>query len=192
MASIRTSPMTSIRRASKCPSSSAADADTMQSSQQCRMGMVTAATIAGTPVIENYATDHHANQYALGWNTLVGQSRWLASNGAISAGHARTAPSTTSRRRQASAYGHNSTGPTAIVSYTDDGPRTRIRQQLQWHNSGARPDRRRRMEQFSGSGRLRQAAQEQGRSQGTSRRDRTGDRQLREVDQGRRRLYRPW
>ena len=33
-------------------------------------GIVTSATIAGTPVIENYATDHRSNQYGLGWNAL--------------------------------------------------------------------------------------------------------------------------
>jgi iron complex outermembrane receptor protein len=32
-------------------------------------GIVTAATVQGLPVVENYATDHRANQYALGWNT---------------------------------------------------------------------------------------------------------------------------
>lgn len=33
-------------------------------------GFVTAATITGTPVIENYASDRTANQYSAGWNTL--------------------------------------------------------------------------------------------------------------------------
>src|SRR5947199_397256 len=32
-------------------------------------GLVTGATIAGTPLIENYANDRTANQYSLGWNT---------------------------------------------------------------------------------------------------------------------------
>ncbi|HZC38996.1 MAG TPA: TonB-dependent receptor plug domain-containing protein, partial [Sphingomicrobium sp.] len=32
-------------------------------------GIATAATVTGLPVVENYATDHRANQYALGWNT---------------------------------------------------------------------------------------------------------------------------
>ena len=42
-------------------------------------GLVTDATIAGTPVIENYATDHRANQYALGWNTVWdGHDGWRA------------------------------------------------------------------------------------------------------------------
>jgi iron complex outermembrane recepter protein len=42
-------------------------------------GFVTAATIAGTPVIENYATDHRSDQYALGWNTLWdGHNGWRA------------------------------------------------------------------------------------------------------------------
>lgn len=42
-------------------------------------GIVTSATIAGTPVIENYATDHKANQYSLGWNTLWdGHNGWRA------------------------------------------------------------------------------------------------------------------
>lgn len=33
-------------------------------------GFVTAATVAGTPLIENYANDRVANQYSLGWNTV--------------------------------------------------------------------------------------------------------------------------
>lgn len=33
-------------------------------------GFVTAATITGTPVIENYAQDRKADQYSLGWNGL--------------------------------------------------------------------------------------------------------------------------
>src|SRR5690348_372997 len=42
-------------------------------------GFVTSATIAGTPVIENYATDHKSDQYALGWNTLWdGHNGWRA------------------------------------------------------------------------------------------------------------------
>lgn len=42
-------------------------------------GIVTGATITGLPVVENYATDHHANLYALGWNTLWdGHNGWRA------------------------------------------------------------------------------------------------------------------
>ncbi len=42
-------------------------------------GIVTSATIAGTPVIENYATDRHSKQYALGWNALWdGHNGWRA------------------------------------------------------------------------------------------------------------------
>lgn len=33
-------------------------------------GIVTSGTVTGLPVVENYATDHNANQYAIGWNTL--------------------------------------------------------------------------------------------------------------------------
>lgn len=42
-------------------------------------GLVTGATVQGLPVVENYATDHHANQYSLGWNTLWdGHNGWRA------------------------------------------------------------------------------------------------------------------
>ncbi len=42
-------------------------------------GIVTAATIQGLPLIENYATDHKADQYALGWNGLWdGHNGWKA------------------------------------------------------------------------------------------------------------------
>jgi len=42
-------------------------------------GIVTGATISDIPVIENYATDHRADQYALGWNTLWdGHNGWRA------------------------------------------------------------------------------------------------------------------
>ena len=44
-----------------------------------RTGSSRSATIAGTPVIENYATDHKSDQYALGWNTLWdGHNGWKA------------------------------------------------------------------------------------------------------------------
>ena len=40
-------------------------------------GIVTAATIAGTPIIENYANDRKANQYSIGWNMAwKGDSGW--------------------------------------------------------------------------------------------------------------------
>src|SRR6185369_17448412 len=42
-------------------------------------GIVTAATITGLPLIENYATDHHDNQYGAGWNTMWdGHNGWKA------------------------------------------------------------------------------------------------------------------
>jgi iron complex outermembrane receptor protein len=42
-------------------------------------GVVTAATNTGLPLIENYATDHKADQYALGWNLLWdGHNGWKA------------------------------------------------------------------------------------------------------------------
>ena len=42
-------------------------------------GIVTAATITGLPLVENYSTDHKADQYSLGWNTLWdGHNGWKA------------------------------------------------------------------------------------------------------------------
>ena len=42
-------------------------------------GAVTSATISDIPVIENYSTDHRADQYAIGWNTLWdGHNGWRA------------------------------------------------------------------------------------------------------------------
>src|SRR5206468_5201443 len=86
-------------------------------------GLVTGATIMGTPVIENYATDHKADQYAFGWNTLWdGHNGWKAM---ADLSWSRTDRDehhieTTAGLR----YGGLNTGPTAIVSYnnTDHGP----------------------------------------------------------------------
>jgi iron complex outermembrane receptor protein len=86
-------------------------------------GLVTDATIAGTPVIENYATDHRANQYALGWNTVWdGHNGWRAM---ADLSWSRT--NRTEHHIETTAgliNGHLSTGPTATVSYhmTDHGP----------------------------------------------------------------------
>jgi len=86
-------------------------------------GLATAATIAGTPVIENYATDHRANQYALGWNTLWdGHNGWRAM-----ADLSWSQTKRTEHHIETTAgllNGHASTGPTATVSYqvTDHGP----------------------------------------------------------------------
>ena len=86
-------------------------------------GLVTAATIAGTPVIENYATDHKADQYSVGWNTLWdGHNGWRAM---ADLSWSRT--DRTEHHIETTAglmNGHLSTGPTAIVSYTmtDHGP----------------------------------------------------------------------
>ena len=78
-------------------------------------GLVTAATIAGTPVIENYANDRTANQYSLGWNTLWdGHNGW---RGLADLSWSRT--DRTDDHLQTTAgliNGHVSTGPTAIVS----------------------------------------------------------------------------
>ena len=42
-------------------------------------GIVTAATITGLPLIENYSNDKKADQYSLGWNTLWdGHNGWKA------------------------------------------------------------------------------------------------------------------
>src|SRR5437868_2051738 len=42
-------------------------------------GIVTSATATGLPLIENYATDHKADQYAVGWNALWdGHNGWKA------------------------------------------------------------------------------------------------------------------
>ncbi|MGZ2411258.1 iron complex outermembrane recepter protein [Sphingomonas sp. F9_3S_D5_B_2] len=86
-------------------------------------GLITAATVDGTPVIENYREDDHAKQRALGWNT-----RWDGHNGWKAM--ADLSWSRTTRlddRFETTAgliNGHLSTGPTATVSYhfTDHGP----------------------------------------------------------------------
>ena len=44
-------------------------------------GLVTAATIAGTPVIENYREDDHIKQYSAGLEHRVGWPQWLAGPG---------------------------------------------------------------------------------------------------------------
>jgi iron complex outermembrane receptor protein len=104
-------------------------------SETVQNGIVTAATIAGTPVIENYATDHRANQYALGWNGLWdGHNGWRAM---ADLSWSRT--NRTEHHIETTAgliNGHQSTGPTAIVSYTvtDHGP------EFVSNYNGANPD----------------------------------------------------
>ena len=86
-------------------------------------GLITAATVQGTPVIENYREDDHIKQYALGWNT-----RWDSHDGWRAM--ADLSWSRTKRlddRLESTAGiipGILSTGPTATVSYTftDHGP----------------------------------------------------------------------
>ncbi|HEX6661827.1 MAG TPA: TonB-dependent receptor [Sphingomicrobium sp.] len=92
-------------------------------------GFVTDATIAGTPLIENYANDRKANQYSLGWNAA-----WDGHNGWR--GLADLSWSKTKRNddRLETTLGlrHGINGPdgklifppTAVVSYhmTDHGP----------------------------------------------------------------------
>ena len=86
-------------------------------------GLITDATVAGTPVIENYREDDHVKQSSFGWNT-----RWDGHNGWRAM--ADLSWSRTKRlddRFETTAglvNGHESTGPTATVSYhfTDHGP----------------------------------------------------------------------
>ncbi len=86
-------------------------------------GLITAATVQGTPVIENYREDDHIKQASLGWNT-----RWDGHNGWRAL--ADVSWSRTKRlddRLESTAGiipGILSTGPTATVSYTftDHGP----------------------------------------------------------------------
>jgi iron complex outermembrane receptor protein len=86
-------------------------------------GLITSATMAGTPVIENYREDDNIKQYSAGWNT-----RWDGHNGWRAM--ADLSWSRTTRlddRFETTAgliNGHLSTGPTAVVSYTftDHGP----------------------------------------------------------------------
>jgi iron complex outermembrane receptor protein len=83
-------------------------------------GLITAATVNGTPVIENYREDDHVKQYALGWN-----ARWDGHNGWRAL--ADVSWSRTKRlddRLESTAGvipGILSTGPTATVSYTFTG-----------------------------------------------------------------------
>jgi iron complex outermembrane receptor protein len=84
-------------------------------------GVVTSATIQGTPVIESYATDHKANQYSIGWNTL-----WDSHDGWRAM--ADLSWSRTKRSEHhietTAGLGHALPYPTATVSYqvTDHGP----------------------------------------------------------------------
>ena len=86
-------------------------------------GIVTSATIAGTPVIENYASDRKANQYSLGGNLLYdGHNGWRA---LADLSWSRT--NRTDDRLESTAGlrpGRGATTPTAIISYslTDRGP----------------------------------------------------------------------
>ncbi|MDP9086667.1 MAG: TonB-dependent receptor plug domain-containing protein, partial [Pseudomonadota bacterium] len=86
-------------------------------------GVITAATVDGTPVIENYREDDHATQYALGWNTSWdGHNGWKA-QADLSLSHTKRLDD----RFETTAgllNGHLSTGPTATVSYvmTSHGP----------------------------------------------------------------------
>ncbi len=80
-------------------------------------GLVTSATIRGTPVIENYANDRKANQYSFGGNLL-----WDGHNGWRAMGDlswSRT--NRTDDRLESTAGlrpGRGATTPTATVSYT--------------------------------------------------------------------------
>src|SRR6476646_225574 len=86
-------------------------------------GLVTSGTIAGTPLIENYATDHKTNQYALGWNMLWdGHNGWKAL--ADLSWSKTDRPEHHIEETAGLTYGGNLTGPTATVSFqnTDHGP----------------------------------------------------------------------
>ena len=86
-------------------------------------GIITSATMQGTPVIENYREDDHIKQTSLAWNT-----RWDSHTGWKAL--ADLSWSHTLRRDDrlettaGLINGHLSTGPTATVSYTmtDHGP----------------------------------------------------------------------
>lgn len=80
-------------------------------------GIITSATIVGTPLIENYSNDKKADQYSAGWNLLWdGHNGWKA---LADLSWSRT--DRTEHRIETTAgpnYGRNLTGPTATVSYT--------------------------------------------------------------------------
>lgn len=84
-------------------------------------GLVTRATVAGKPVIENYATDRVSDQYAVGWNGrydgedgwhLLGDLSWSRTD------------RTDHNIETTAGLGYNLPGTTATVSYqlTDKGP----------------------------------------------------------------------
>lgn len=78
-------------------------------------GLVTAATIAGTPLIENYANDRRATQYSLGWNT-----RWdnhEGWRGLIDVSWSKTKRND-DRLETTAGLGRALPNATAIVSYT--------------------------------------------------------------------------
>ena len=78
-------------------------------------GLVTAATITGTPLIENYANDRVANQYAVGWNGLwKNESGWR-----IMGDFSWSRTDRTDESLQTTAgLGRALPNPTAVVSYT--------------------------------------------------------------------------
>jgi iron complex outermembrane receptor protein len=80
-------------------------------------GIVTSANTVGTPLIENYATDHKADQYSVGWNALWdGHNGWKA---LADLSWSRT--NRTEHHIETTAgleYGRLQTGPTAAVSWT--------------------------------------------------------------------------
>ncbi|MGN6376724.1 MAG: outer membrane beta-barrel protein, partial [Sphingomonas sp.] len=78
-------------------------------------GLVTAATITGTPLIENYANDRVANQYSVGWNGV-----WKNDSGWRVMGDfswSRTDRTDNSLQTTAG-LGRALPNPTAVVSYT--------------------------------------------------------------------------
>ncbi|MBN8807878.1 MAG: TonB-dependent receptor [Sphingomonas sp.] len=84
-------------------------------------GLVTAATIAGTPLIENYANDRTADQYSIGWNMAWDNHDGWKATGDLS--WSRTVRKDSSIQTTAG-LGRALANPTAIVSYvvTPTGP----------------------------------------------------------------------
>ncbi|HEX7694909.1 MAG TPA: TonB-dependent receptor plug domain-containing protein, partial [Sphingomonas sp.] len=78
-------------------------------------GLVTAATVNGTPVIENYANDRVADQYGVGWNAKWDNHEGWRALADIS--WSRTDRSDDSLQTTAG-LGHALPNPTATVSYT--------------------------------------------------------------------------
>ena len=84
-------------------------------------GLVTGATITGTPVIENYVNDRSADQYSLGWNIA-----WNGHNGWKAVADLSRSQTNRHDDRLETTAGlrARSATPTAVVSYTltDHGP----------------------------------------------------------------------